>query len=198
MAKEKLSSESSKNARELILETAAQVFADKGFDGARVDEIAAKAGIPKSLIYYHFKGKDQLLEELLEMFFKSYRNILREKSECGSGSSKYNKFLTEHSDLLRVVMIESLKKNTKIPTVFRIVEILLEFEKEIYGETDQNREEKHKRLVAEFFTSALPMAGFACYSDAWCDYFKVDKKELYADFADAMQKTHGEYHKKQE
>ena len=47
-----------------ILEAAEKLFAEKGFDGSRVDDIAEKAGVNKALIYYYFKSKRDVLDEL--------------------------------------------------------------------------------------------------------------------------------------
>ena len=44
-------------AREAILNAAEAVFAEHGFDGARIDAIAAKAGYNKSLIFQYFGDK---------------------------------------------------------------------------------------------------------------------------------------------
>ncbi len=43
-----------------ILAAAAQVFAEKGFGEARVDEIAARAGVNKAMLYYHVGDKEAL------------------------------------------------------------------------------------------------------------------------------------------
>lgn len=51
--------------RELILNTAADVFARVGFAGARVDEIARQAGVNKAMIYYHIGDKHTLYTEVL-------------------------------------------------------------------------------------------------------------------------------------
>jgi AcrR family transcriptional regulator len=49
-----------------ILAAAAQVFAAKGFDGARVDEIAAAAGVNKAMLYYRVGDKAALYGAVLE------------------------------------------------------------------------------------------------------------------------------------
>lgn len=46
-------------------EAVAAVFARGGFDGARMEELAAAAGIPRATLYYHFSGKDDVLAWLL-------------------------------------------------------------------------------------------------------------------------------------
>jgi AcrR family transcriptional regulator len=43
-----------------ILYAAAEVFARRGYDGARIEEIAEGANVSKALIYEHFKGKREL------------------------------------------------------------------------------------------------------------------------------------------
>lgn len=43
-----------------ILDAAAEVFAEEGFDGARVDAIAARAGVNKAMLYYHVGDKGEL------------------------------------------------------------------------------------------------------------------------------------------
>ncbi len=52
-------------AREAILNAAEQVFAEHGFDGARVDAIAAAAGYNKSLIFQYFHDKLGLYSEVI-------------------------------------------------------------------------------------------------------------------------------------
>jgi AcrR family transcriptional regulator len=54
------------SAKSKILDTAKELFAEKGFDGARVDEIARRAGVNKALIYYYYKNKQALLDALIE------------------------------------------------------------------------------------------------------------------------------------
>ena len=52
-------------AREAILNAAAEVFAEHGFDGARIDAIAALAGYNKSLIFQYFSDKLGLYVEVI-------------------------------------------------------------------------------------------------------------------------------------
>ncbi|MFC1480836.1 TetR/AcrR family transcriptional regulator [Candidatus Neomarinimicrobiota bacterium] len=48
-----------------MLEAAEQVFADRGFDGANMREIASTAGVNKYMLYYHFEDKQTLFEQVL-------------------------------------------------------------------------------------------------------------------------------------
>ena len=44
--------------REQLLEIARELFAAKGFEGTSVEEIAARAGVSKPVVYEHFGGKE--------------------------------------------------------------------------------------------------------------------------------------------
>jgi TetR/AcrR family transcriptional regulator len=57
---------SPKNTEEKkILDAAAEVFAEKGFSGARVDEIAVKAGVNKAMLYYRVGDKEELYRRVV-------------------------------------------------------------------------------------------------------------------------------------
>lgn len=50
---------------ETILVAARQVFLEKGFAAARMDDVAARAGIAKGTVYLHFEGKEALFKALI-------------------------------------------------------------------------------------------------------------------------------------
>ena len=58
--------------RETILKTAARLFAAQGFDGTTTLQIAREAGATEPLIYYHFKGKDDLFTRIIDATFLEY------------------------------------------------------------------------------------------------------------------------------
>ena len=58
-----------------ILDVATEEFADRGYAGARVDEIAAKTSTTKRMIYYYFGGKEQLYVAVLERAYSRIRRL---------------------------------------------------------------------------------------------------------------------------
>jgi TetR/AcrR family transcriptional regulator len=54
-----------------ILRAAAQEFADRGYDAARVDRIAARARVNKAMLYYHYGSKQRLYLAILREMFAS-------------------------------------------------------------------------------------------------------------------------------
>ena len=59
--------------RKRILEAAIAEFTEKGLDGARVDEIAARAGANKRMLYAYFGAKDELWLAALEAVYAAMR-----------------------------------------------------------------------------------------------------------------------------
>jgi TetR/AcrR family transcriptional regulator len=71
------------STRERILDAASSVFADEGFAGARVDEIARRAGINKAMLYYHVGNKQALYTAVLMRNFAIIESALAERSDTG-------------------------------------------------------------------------------------------------------------------
>jgi AcrR family transcriptional regulator len=55
-------------AKIMLLRAAEEVFAEKGLTGAKVEEIARRAGVSKGAFYLHFESKETALKHLLESF----------------------------------------------------------------------------------------------------------------------------------
>jgi AcrR family transcriptional regulator len=51
--------------RELIVEAAGRLFGERGYDGTRLDDVAAAAGVTKPILYRHFDSKRNLYLALL-------------------------------------------------------------------------------------------------------------------------------------
>ncbi|MDO8952731.1 MAG: TetR/AcrR family transcriptional regulator [Draconibacterium sp.] len=69
-------SEIRKQKKELIMETALELFAENGFHATSMSQIAKKAGISKGLAYNYFQSKNEILEEILETSSNEiYKNI---------------------------------------------------------------------------------------------------------------------------
>lgn len=58
--------ERKKETRQLLLESAVEVFAQLGFHGSSVDKIAEYAGFSKGAVYAHFNSKEELFLAILE------------------------------------------------------------------------------------------------------------------------------------
>jgi TetR/AcrR family transcriptional regulator len=59
-------------SREAILTTAAKHFVEKGYDGARIDEIVSDTDTSKKLLYHYFLSKENLFVAVLERIYTEF------------------------------------------------------------------------------------------------------------------------------
>jgi AcrR family transcriptional regulator len=64
--------------REVIATEAADLFAERGYRGASIEEIARRSGVTPPVVYEHFDSKRDLYRALLERHFAELREVWRE------------------------------------------------------------------------------------------------------------------------
>jgi AcrR family transcriptional regulator len=81
-----------------IIETAEKLFAERGFDGTSVRDIADEAGINVAMISYYFGSKEKLMEALFELRVGSVKLRVESliKDESLSPIEKVNMLIDEH------------------------------------------------------------------------------------------------------
>ena len=96
------------NTEQKILDAAMEVFIARGFDGARMQEIADVAGINKALLHYYFRNKNKLFEAVFkETLLRIGPMVLNFVNEPIPLEVKIWKFVDEY--------IEIIKNNPKLP-----------------------------------------------------------------------------------
>ncbi|WP_225839996.1 TetR/AcrR family transcriptional regulator [Streptomyces sp. NK08204] len=99
-----------------ILDVATQEFARAGYDGARVDEIAARTRTTKRMIYYYFGGKEQLftavLERAYELILEAERQVEIDYLDPVAAMRRLAELTFDHHerhpDFVRLVGIENM------------------------------------------------------------------------------------------
>lgn len=80
------SSENEPEKRRAILHAAVRVFAEKGYHGCRIADVARSAGVAYGLVYHYFRNKEELLESVFAEQWAILINALRAIDE-GPGSA---------------------------------------------------------------------------------------------------------------
>jgi AcrR family transcriptional regulator len=92
------------NKKYSILKTAARLFASQGFEGTTTLQIAAEAGVTEPLIYYHFKGKDEVFTRILSDGFETYFSRLEDLDEnTDTEFEKIERLISCHFDTLKAM-----------------------------------------------------------------------------------------------
>jgi len=88
--------------KDTLVKTAARLFAAQGFDATTTIQIAREARITEPLIYYHFKGKEDLFLHILEKGSDGYLSRMKTLGEGGPVQFKrIEKLITLHFDIVR-------------------------------------------------------------------------------------------------
>ncbi len=80
--------------KDRILDSALTLFSEKGYDGVGVDLIAENAGIKGPSLYKHFKGKEDILNALIEKAESYYEANFGSTDDPGKTPASMNELVT--------------------------------------------------------------------------------------------------------
>jgi AcrR family transcriptional regulator len=137
------------NTEVQILEAAKNIFQSKGMDGARMQEIADKAGINKAMLHYYYRSKQLLFEAVFKNAFSllapQLNSVLNDDSsieeKIRNFTSNYITFMMKHPYLPNFIISElnrnpefiiTMKNNEAFPNIEKFKkQVTLEVEKGI-------------------------------------------------------------------
>ena len=107
--------------RKKILDSAAQVFAAKGFHSAVVDDIVKASGTSKGAVYFYFESKDQIFVSLVEEYAATVareiqRSVHRARglvAQLEAAVVTLVRSFQEHRDLGKIVLVDWLSGGTE-------------------------------------------------------------------------------------
>jgi TetR/AcrR family transcriptional regulator len=91
----------------LILDAALEVFAQHGFRGSTLDQIAAQAGLSKPNLFYYFSGKDEIHRALLTEVIDTWLDPLRELDPAGDPQAELRDYVRRKLQMSREMPRES-------------------------------------------------------------------------------------------
>jgi AcrR family transcriptional regulator len=108
-------------SRERILDAAAEIAAERGYEGTSIALVSAKCGLPASSIYWHFKNKDDLIAAVIERSFADWLKAWQVPDE-GSGRDRLvglamqiAKALLDSPDFIRLGLMLALERRPVEP-----------------------------------------------------------------------------------
>jgi AcrR family transcriptional regulator len=116
-----------------IIEAAESVFMEDGYAGARMQQIADKAGINKAMLHYYFRSKDKLFELVFRHKMKQFVPQITHTLQ-----DEQIPFL-DKLDRFVMIYLEMLRKNPSLPlfilsTMNRNPDLMVNFKQEV-GQT---------------------------------------------------------------
>ena len=135
--------------RARLVAAAAEVFSEKGYDGARVQEIANRAGLTTGAIYGRFAGKAELLRAAIESHSSSEFDDLFSSHEFDGRVTDIlttvgSHLVTRQSTTEQALLLEAFVAARRDPEVKRLV-----------GEIVEERASRLAELVADAKATGL-------------------------------------------
>lgn len=179
------------NSKQKILDAALKIFASKGFDGARVDEIAKIAGVNKALLYYYFESKEAILRELIEINAGDFL-VQSDKLFHGLGITAETFTFEQMSSLvetglemyagrkeiLEIMLSETLKSGSTGTAFFDFSQSLMEDSIRLARELGFTKEDVQHLKTANLFMGIMPICLFTILGDKWANYSGYDQEHI--------------------
>jgi AcrR family transcriptional regulator len=172
--------------REKLLEAATEVFAERGYEGARVEQIADVAEVSPGLLYRHFEGKQELYEELLLL---ANRQLLEHLAQAAApnlptdqrvlrGLDAFFGFVEDHRNLWRLIM-----KDVVEPEIAAIREDVVRRSVAVVAtlaaqEQDFGGTQPHERELE--MVSVMVVGSVVSLAAWWMDHPKVPRNVIVA------------------
>ena len=122
-------------ARDRILDAAGQLFAEQGFGGATVDEIARRAGVNKAMLYYHIGDKAELFAAVVSAHVGRIRTLVaaaiaesdEPRKRLGAIPRAFARAVREHPYLPQLMLREITAGGPNMPdaAIRQIAEVML-------------------------------------------------------------------------
>ena len=106
------------------LPAAAALFAERGLNDTKIEEIAAATGVPKATLYYYFDGKEDILAFLLEDVLQEIATEVSSVVDSpGSGADRLHHVITAQLHVMAQrpascrALIGELGRAARMPTI---------------------------------------------------------------------------------
>lgn len=175
----------SEQTKERILRAATETFAQHGFAGATVAEIAEKAKANVTLIYRYFGSKEGLLEAVLKRFIQSaqpYREQVLAHQALPANREEFRalshwawQYMEQETDMTRIALLESLQDNGYNDLLFRIFDSVLV--KRLPLELAEQRDDQRLDMeIAAFFFGLTPFLMAMALGERWAAHYGVERE----------------------
>ena len=135
--------------RDRILNDALTLFADNGYDGTSVEEIAEKVGIKAPSLYNHFKGKEDILNALIDMAEARYEEFF--------GSDKHFGKLPESKEEFIQTSIQKISFTMNDPMIRKMRKFLVreQFRNERFAEITNGIQGMYTKIIEGMMNEGL-------------------------------------------
>ena len=179
------------DSKTAIMEAAKFLFAKKGYDKTSVAQIAKEAKSAKSLVYYYFNSKDEILKEvldqgindLLSMHMDMLKNQELSESLMVNITESIADKLRDREDIIRIIQQELLHNTYDEEMPNNYFDKYLNYVNERANVYYEENSREHMKFVIEFIlVGCMTFHLYFIYEDFIAKKFKFDKEAMWKVF----------------
>ena len=102
------------STKEKILDAALTLFAENGYDGTSVEKIANIVGIKAPSLYKHYKGKEDILNALIDSAEARYEEMFGSENNIGKTPESREEFIKVTMERISFTMRDPLIRKTRM------------------------------------------------------------------------------------
>ena len=169
--------------REQLLDVGRSLFADKGFEAVSVEEIAAKAGVSKPVVYEHFGGKEGLYAVLVDREMNDLLHSISDALTAGNARALLEQagmalfdYIDANPDSFRILVRDSPVSQSSGSFASLIVDIAAQVEHLLAREFDNHDiSTKYAGVYSQALVGMVALTG-----QWWLDVRKPGKEDVVA------------------
>ena len=172
-----------KQRREQLIDVGRRLFAERGFEGTSVEEIAAKAGVSKPVVYEHFGGKEGLYAVVVDREMQQLLDTVTGALTGGHPRELLEQaafalldYIEQSTDGFRILVRDSPVAQSTGSFASLISDIATQVEHILVAEFKQRGyEPKHASLYSQMLVGMVALTG-----QWWLDVRKPRKADVAA------------------
>jgi AcrR family transcriptional regulator len=172
-----------KERREQLIDVGRRLFAERGFEGTSVEEIATKAGVSKPVVYEHFGGKEGLYAVVVDREMQQLLDMVTSALTGGHPRELLEQaafalldYIEQSTDGFRILVRDSPVAQSTGSFASLISDIATQVEHILVAEFKQRGyEAKHAPLYAQMLVGMVALTG-----QWWLDVRKPRKADVAA------------------
>ena len=102
------------STKEKILDAALTLFAENGYDGTSVEQIANIVGIKAPSLYKHYKGKEDILNALIDSAEARYEEMFGSENNIGKLPQSREEFIKVTMERISFTMLDPMLRKTRM------------------------------------------------------------------------------------
>ena len=102
------------STKQRILDEALTLFAEKGYDGTGVDLIAERVGIKGPSLYKHYKGKEEILNALIDVAEERYEEMFGSEKNIGKIPKDREEFIKATMERISFTMRDPMIRKIRM------------------------------------------------------------------------------------